>query len=227
VQGPAASLRSFQDTSDGGQCVSIWGRAFRAQLKRGFDSNSVLRAASNDNLFGGTSVSIAGPAPSGAAIAARGRGAGRHVRLPCPVECPHAYAPPRGPAPPPPVLCRGRTHVTRHPHSGSARRVASTGAGRRRGPRRSQARRSTHGREVVSFHCETAVARHQTRVRLGFTCITRRPGPSSTLSVLLPSALRCPRIRKPIRHVRLVGLFVSVTMIAHTLISFWPALTAV
>jgi hypothetical protein len=131
--------------------------------------SSVPRAASNDSLFGGTSISIAGPAPSGAAIAARGRGAGRHVRVPCPVECPHAYAPPRGPAPPPPFLCRGRTLVTRHPHSGSARRVASAGAGRRRGPRRSQARRSTHGCEVVSFHCETAVARHQTRVRLGFT----------------------------------------------------------
>ena len=66
--------------------------------------SSVPRAASNDSLFGGTSISIAGPAPSGAAISARGRGAGRHVR--CPVECPHACARPRGPAPPPPfVLC--------------------------------------------------------------------------------------------------------------------------
>jgi hypothetical protein len=79
------------------------------------------------SLFGGTSISIAGPAPSGAAIAARGRGAGRHVRVPCPVECPHACPPP---PPPPSFLCRGRTLVTRHPRSSSARRVASVGAGR-------------------------------------------------------------------------------------------------
>jgi len=32
----------------------------------------------------------------------RGRGARRHVRLPCPDKCPHVYAPPRGPAPPAP-----------------------------------------------------------------------------------------------------------------------------
>jgi len=55
--------------------------------------SSVSREASNDNLFGGTSISIAGPAPSGAAIAARGRGAVRHVSVPCPVEMPSRLRP--------------------------------------------------------------------------------------------------------------------------------------
>jgi hypothetical protein len=98
---------------------------------------SKMAQATVFSLFGGTSISIAGPAPSGAAISERGRGAGRHVRVPCPVECPHACSRPRGPAPPPPLLCRGRTLVTRHPRSSSARRVASAGVGRRRRPRRS------------------------------------------------------------------------------------------
>jgi len=81
----------------------------------------------------------------------------------CPVECPHACAPPRGPAPLPPFLCRGRTLVTRHPRRSSARRVASAGAGRRRRPRRSGGAATDprpQGRQV---------ARHQTRVRLGYT----------------------------------------------------------
>ena len=106
------------------------------------------------SLFGGTSISIAGPAPSGAAIAARGRGAGRHVRVPCPVECPQACRPP---PPPPSFLCRRRTLVTRHPRSSSARRVASVGAGRDtdHGARRRGDRPTPQG-SVVAFLCETA-----------------------------------------------------------------------
>jgi hypothetical protein len=117
---------------------------------------SKMAQAAVFSLFGGTSISIAGPAPSDAATAARGRGAGRHVRVPCPVECPHACVPPRGPAPPPPFLCRGRTLVTRHPRRNSARRVSSAGAGRDADHGAAAARRPTHGRKAVAFHCETA-----------------------------------------------------------------------
>ena len=111
------------------------------------------------SLFGGTSISIAGPAPSSAFIAARGCGAGRHVRVTCPVECPHACAPPRDPAPPPPFLCRGMTLVMRHPRSSSARGVASTQitAQRRRGDRPTAAR-------LWHSSARGQVARHQTRV---------------------------------------------------------------
>jgi len=122
---------------------------------------SKMAQAAVFSLFGGTSISVAGPAPSSAAIAARGRGAGRHVRVPCPVECPHACTRPRGPAPPPPFLCRWRTLVTRHPRSSSARRVALRARAVDADHGAAAARRPTHGRKVVAFHCETAGGRWQ------------------------------------------------------------------